>query len=144
MGEIRVSAERDVAAPAEVVRELLTDYARRPRFLTENYTDFGVDEGGAGAGTAFHYTFRAGRRVRGYRMRVEETPDGALVERDTGSSLVTTWRVTPAGPGSRVRVETSWTGGSGVGGFFERTFAPGALRRVYEQVLARLAQAAGR
>jgi hypothetical protein len=37
-----------------------------------------------------------------------------------------------------VRVRTTWNGAGGIGGFFERTFAPKGLRRVYDQVLERL------
>jgi hypothetical protein len=47
--------------------------------------------------------------------------------------------VTPADAGgSTVRVRTTWTGATGVGGFFERTFAPKGLRRVYLDLLGRL------
>jgi hypothetical protein len=60
-----------------------------------------------------------------------------------GSSLVTTWTIIPTASGrqSRVVVTTEWEGGSGVGGFFERTFAPMALRNIYTTMLERLAQA---
>jgi hypothetical protein len=37
-------------------------------------------------------------------------------------------------------VATEWEGGSGVGGFFERTFAPMGLRSIYTEMLNRLAQ----
>ena len=47
----------------------------------------------------------------------------------------------PADAGATtVRVRTTWNGAGGIGGFFERTFAPKGLRRVY----ARAARAAGR
>ena len=39
---------------------------------------------------------------------------------------------------STVSVETTWNGAGGIGGFFERTFAPGGLRRIYDGVLANL------
>jgi hypothetical protein len=53
--------------------------------------------------------------------------------------MVTTWTVSPAGDGARVRVTTTWSGASGVGGFFERTFAPRGLQRVYDEQLAKIA-----
>lgn len=54
--------------------------------------------------------------------------------------MVTTWIVTPAGEGkSRAVVTTVWDGAGGVGGFFERTFAPKGLGRIYDAVLAKLA-----
>ena len=34
--------------------------------------------------------------------------------------------------------ETTWNGAGGVGGFFEKTFAPGGLRRIYDGILANL------
>jgi hypothetical protein len=53
--------------------------------------------------------------------------------------MVTTWTLHPADAGlTTVRVRTTWDGAGGVGGFFERTFAPKGLRRVYEELLGRL------
>ncbi|MHB2024920.1 MAG: hypothetical protein ACYCO3_16635 [Mycobacteriales bacterium] len=40
-----------------------------------------------------------------------------------------------------MRVTTTWKSAGGVGGFFERTFAPRALGRVHEKALQRLAEA---
>ena len=37
---------------------------------------------------------------------------------------MSTWNVQPAGAGSSVTIESSWEGAGGIGGFFERTFAP--------------------
>jgi hypothetical protein len=71
---------------------------------------------------------------------VSEPTDGELVEKDRNSSMVTTWRVTPAGEGAaRVVVTTVWNGAGGIGGFFEKTFAPKGLGRIYDTVLAKLA-----
>ncbi len=46
--------------------------------------------------------------------------------------------MTPAGDRSRVRIETRWEGAKGIGGFFERLFAPPSLRRIYGDELRRL------
>jgi hypothetical protein len=35
-------------------------------------------------------------------------------------------------------VRTTWNGAGGIGGFFERTFAPKGLRRVYDRMLQSL------
>jgi hypothetical protein len=51
--------------------------------------------------------------------------------------------VTPRDGGSLVRIETVWQGAGGIGGFFERTFAPGVLRRLYSDELQRLDRYAG-
>ena len=37
-----------------------------------------------------------------------------------------------------MRVRSTWDGAGGIGGFFERTFAPRGLRRLYDGVLDRL------
>jgi Polyketide cyclase / dehydrase and lipid transport len=77
-------------------------------------------------------------------MRVEESAeDGLLVERDTQSSLVTTWTLTPAESGERtlVSLASRWEGAGGIGGVFERLFAPRALRRIYNEMLRRLSEA---
>jgi hypothetical protein len=68
----------------------------------------------------------------------EPTPGQTIVERDLDSSLATTWTVSPEGSGSRVRLETTWQGAGGIGGFFERTFAPRVLQGLYDEELDRL------
>jgi hypothetical protein len=144
MSHINVEVGRAVDAPPEEVYTFLADYRdKRPIILTSNFLDYTVEKGGRGAGTVISYRLRAGGRERPYRMQVEEPERGSmLVERDTGSSLVTTWRVSQGtAPGrSQVSVATEWEGGSGVGGFFERTFAPMGLRSIYTEMLNRLAQ----
>jgi hypothetical protein len=68
----------------------------------------------------------------------EPEPGRTLVESDAGSSLVTTFNVEPQGGKSLVRIHTSWDGAGGIGGFFEKTFAPRAMRRLYLDELDRL------
>jgi hypothetical protein len=140
---IEVQASQRFAAPPEAVRSLVGDYRRRGSLLSANYLDWTVESGGTGAGTVVTYRFQAGSRVRPYRLVVDEDADGSLVERDTSSSFVNRWSFRADGSGhTEVTLESSWTGGSGIGGFFERTFAPGALRRSHHQLLANLAREA--
>jgi hypothetical protein len=145
MSRIHVEVKREVTAPPERVHAFLADYTEsRPRILTDDFLDYRVEEGGVGAGTVIAYKLRAGRRERPYRMRVEEPNKGrTLTEQDTGSSLRTTWMVSPAAEGDKtlVRLESTWQGGAGIGGFFERLFAPAGLKRIYADVLKRLAEA---
>ena len=141
MGQVVATAERVVAAPAERVRAALADYSgTRPRLLPEQFSDYRVEGGGQGAGTQVHWRFAAtSKRVRDQGLVVTEPTADSLVESDANSSMVTTWTVLPADAGvSTVRVRTTWNGASGIGGFFERTFAPKGLRRTYEQILERL------
>ena len=139
MATIQVSAERTVDAPAETVYGYLADMREHhPRFLPPAFSDFEVESGGVGAGTITRFTLTAGGRTREYRMTVAEPQPGVLTETDSGSSLVTTFTVTPQASASRVRIFTSWEGAGGVGGFFERLFAPRVMRGIYADELERL------
>jgi uncharacterized protein YndB with AHSA1/START domain len=139
MAKVEASAERVIEAPADEVYSYLADMHAHQRFLPPAYSDFQIEEGGVGEGTVTRFKITAGGRVRDYRMRVTEpTPGRTLVETDTGSSLVTTFTVEPRDAKSLVRIATNWDGAAGIGGFFERAFAPRALNRLYLDELARL------
>jgi len=140
MGTIRVSAEREVAAPAEDVYGYIADMREHhPKFLPPAFSDFRVESGGVGAGTVTRFTVTAGRRNRAYRMQVAEPEPGrVLTETDTGSSLLTRFTVTPQGTNARVQIETTWEGAGGIGGFFERLFAPRVMQGIYADELERL------
>jgi uncharacterized protein YndB with AHSA1/START domain len=146
MAKVNATAERTIDAPAERVYGYLADMHQHPHFLPPEFSDFQVEEGGVGAGTVTRFAVTAGGRTRNYRMRVTEPEPGrTLVESDASSSLVTTFNVEPEGGKSLVRISTSWDGASGIGGFFERTFAPKAMRKIYLEELDRLnAYAQGR
>jgi Polyketide cyclase / dehydrase and lipid transport len=141
MATVTASATRAVDAPPERVLEFLRDYrSARPQILPDNYSAYRVESGGHGNGTVIGYHFAAGGRERDYRLAVEE--DGAgLVERDLLSSFVSHWTVVSEGAGAQVTVESSWDGATGIGGMFERTFAPLGLRRIYGEMLEKLASA---
>lgn len=139
MAEVQAKAEAEIAAPADVVYRLLRDAHQHHHILPPAFSDFTVESGGVGAGTVVNFTFTAGGRSRQYRMTMAEPEPGrVLTETDAGSSLVTAFTVDPAGDRSRVRITTTWQGAGGVGGFFEKRFAPKALRRIYEDELRRL------
>ena len=141
MSEVVATAEHVVRAPSERVIAALGDYeVTRPRLLPDQFSEYRVEAGGQGAGTRVHWRFAAtSKRVRDQLMTVTEPVPGTLVESDANSSMVTTWTVHSSDAGvSTVRVRTTWNGAGGVGGFFERTFAPKGLRRVYDEILGRL------
>jgi Polyketide cyclase / dehydrase and lipid transport len=141
MSKVVARASAPVPAAPEVVLEFLRDYREgRERILTDNYTAYRVEQGGKGEGTVYAYHFTAGGRERDYRLHVQEH-EGGLEERDQMSSFVSVWTVMPASGGSTVTIESSWDGAAGIGGFFERRFAPAGLRRIYAQVLSRLQDA---
>ncbi|HLY50090.1 MAG TPA: SRPBCC family protein [Solirubrobacteraceae bacterium] len=142
MGTLHVSAERLIDGPPDQVYAYLADMREHhPHFLPPAFSDFEVESGGVGAGTVTRFKLNAGGRTRSYRMQVAEPEPGrVLTESDTESSLVTTFTVEPNADRSRVAISTAWEGAGGIGGFFERTFAPRVMKRLYEDELERLNQ----
>ncbi len=140
MAQIRIAADRLIHAPAEKVYSYIADYREHhPCFLPTAFSDYHVEQGGVGAGTVVRFRLTVGRRSRLYRQQVAEPEPGrVLTESDLSSSAVTTFTVSPEGDHSRVQIVTTWKGAGGVGGFFERIFAPRALRRLYVDELERL------
>jgi hypothetical protein len=140
MAQLTVSAEQVIHADAATVYSYLADMTtHHPRFLPDAFSDFTVESGGIGAGTVTRFTVTAGGRARQYRMQVSEPEPGrTLTETDSNSSLVTSFTVDPLGDHARVRIVTTWNGAPGIGGFFERLFAPRAMRAIYLDELSRL------
>ncbi|MGW1886816.1 SRPBCC family protein [Streptomyces sp. NPDC001970] len=147
MAQVEATTERIIAADAETVFDTLADYKdSRAKLLPGHFSEYEVREGGDGEGTLVHWKLQAtSKRVRDCLLEVTEPTDGQLVEKDRNSSMVTTWTVTPApaaegrAASSRVVVTAVWNGAGGIGGFFERTFAPKGLARIYDELLAKLA-----
>lgn len=144
MGHIRVKSEQVVDARPEEVYAALKDYKHiRPKLLTPNFLNYQVKRGGVGNGTEVDYSLKAAGRERPYHVQVNETVKGKLLtERDTNSSLITRWTLLPVKDGKKTRVSLSseWEGAGGIGGFFERAFAPMGLRRIYGSMLSMLAR----
>lgn len=143
MAQVEATTERIIAADPETVFDALADYENtRAKLLPGHFGEYEVREGGDGEGTLVHWRLQAtSKRVRDCLLEVTEPSDGRLVEKDRNSSMVTTWTVTPAGEGSsKAVVTTVWDGAGGIGGFFERTFAPKGLGRIYDEVLEKLAK----
>ena len=140
MGKVQTSTEALVHAPADVVFGYLADMREHhPKFLPPAFSGFEVESGGVGAGTIIRFNLTAGGRTRQFRSEVAEPQPGrVLTESDTNSSAVTTFTVSPAGDNSNVRIDCEWNGASGIGGFFERTFAPRAMRGILADELTRL------
>ena len=135
-------AEAVISAPAERAYRAIADFRdEHPKFLPPAFSRFQVEEGGVGAGTIVSFRMTAGGRSRDYRSVVAEPEPGRiLTESDLNSSAVTTFTVAPerGDEHCRVRIETTWQGAGGIGGFFERLFAPRVLRRLYADELGKL------
>ncbi|MFF3742704.1 SRPBCC family protein [Streptomyces kronopolitis] len=143
MGQVEATTQREIAADPESVFDALADYSgTRQKLLPEHFSEYEVREGGDGKGTLVHWKLQAtSKRVRDCLLEVDEPTEGQLVEKDRNSSMVTTWVVTPSGEKrTKVTVTTTWTGAGGIGGFFEKTFAPKGLGRIYDVLLDNLAR----
>ena len=139
MGQVTATTTAHIAAPAQTVFAALADYAQvRPTILPSNYRDYRVDEGGQGAGTVVHWVLQATeKRSRDVLADVAVAGD-RITETDRNSTMVTTYTVTSVGDGAQVETTTSWKGAGGIGGFFEKTFAPKGLNRIQTELLGNL------
>jgi hypothetical protein len=137
MAEVRAVAEKTIAAPAEKVFAVVADTSRRSELLPEAYEGVRV----VGEPPVVSYTLNAGGRQRDYAMRQVPGEDSrSWTEEDEGSSLVTRWSFTPAAAGeTTVAITTTWQGAGGIGGFFEKTFAPKGVSKLHTQTLENLA-----
>ncbi|MDI9916272.1 SRPBCC family protein [Rhodococcus sp. IEGM 1379] len=144
MGQVSAMSSIVVATAPEKVLAALTDYETvRPRILSEQYLDYNVVEGGQGNGTVVRWTLKATEK-RSRNVESTVTVDGNVItEKDANSSLVTTWTVAPNGAGTTVTTLTQWKGATGIGGFFERTFAPKGLQSIQKKVLDNLKRELG-
>jgi uncharacterized protein YndB with AHSA1/START domain len=137
MAEVKATASRSIAAPVEKVFGLVSDSARRGELLPDAYADVNV----SGEPAVVRYRLHAGGRQRDYAMRQVPGEDSrSWREEDENSSLVTVWTLTPGSAGeTTVAMTTTWQGAGGIGGFFEKTFAPRGVSRLHHQTLENLA-----
>jgi len=139
MGQVSASSSVVINAEPDAVLTAVADYQTvRPKILSSHYSAYEVLEGGQGAGTVATWKLQATKsRVRDVKATVD-VAGKTVIEKDANSSMVTNWTVAPAGTGSTVTVKTSWQGAGGIGGFFEKTFAPLGLRKIQAEVLENL------
>jgi len=139
MGQVSASSTVLIDAEPATVLAAVADYeAMRPKILSAHYSGYRVLEGGQGEGTVAEWKLQATKsRSRDIKASVD-VAGRTVIEKDANSSMVTNWTVAPAGPGSSVTVKTSWQGAGGIGGFFEKTFAPLGLRKIQAEVLDNL------
>ena len=140
MADVTASTERIISAPAFTVRRFLADYTVRPTILTEAYSDYVLHSGTVGKGVVAGWKLAATKkRTRDVLVDVALPNHDTIVETDRNSSMVTTWTISAGPPNTcRVRISTTWKGAGGIGGFFEKTFAPKGLAAIYDGVLAKL------
>ena len=140
MGQVSASSTILIDAEPTVVLSAVADYSVvRPKILSPHYSNYQVLDGGQGRGTVASWKLQATKsRSREIRATVD-LAGRTVIEKDANSTLVTNWTVAPAGTaGSSVTVKTTWNGTTGIGGFFEKIFAPVGLRKIQDEVLANL------
>ena len=139
MGQVSAASSVLINATPEAVLAAVADYENvRGKILSSQYSGYQVLEGGQGAGTVVQWKLQATKsRVRDVKNAVD-VAGRTVIEKDQNSSMVTNWTVAPAGPGSSVTVKTTWNGAGGIGGFFEKTFAPLGLKKIQAEVLENL------
>src|SRR5262249_47827328 len=139
MGQVSAASTILVDAEPAATLAAVADYENvRPKILSPHYSEYQVLQGGQGPGTKAKWKLQATKsRVRDVEVNVD-VAGHTVIEKDANSSMVTNWTVAPAGPGSSVTVKTTWNGAGGIGGFFEKTFAPLGLKKIQAEVLANL------
>ena len=139
MGQVSASSTVLINAEPDAVFAAVADYQTvRPKILSSHYSGYQVLEGGQGAGTVATWKLQATKsRSREVKATVD-VAGHAVIEKDANSTMVSNYTVAPAGTGSTVTVKTSWQGAVGIGGFFEKTFAPIGLRKIQAEVLENL------
>lgn len=139
MGQVSAASTILVDAEPAAALAAVADYTSvRPKILSPHYSEYQVLQGGQGAGTIAKWKLQATKsRVRDVEVNVD-VAGHTVIEKDANSSMITNWTVAPAGPGSSVTVKTTWNGAGGIGGFFEKTFAPLGLKKIQAEVLANL------
>lgn len=139
MTDLRITAERVMDVPADVVYRCIADYREHHRpggFLPPAFSDFRIERGGVGAGTVVSFkTTLAGRTRRMTQSITEPLPGRVLVE--SGDGVRTTFTVEPEGMRTRVRFDTLMEA-RGLAGLLTRLFAPRLLRPLYADELERL------
>ncbi|MDQ1182324.1 carbon monoxide dehydrogenase subunit G [Rhodococcus sp. SORGH_AS303] len=141
MAKVSASSSLTISAAPDKVLAALSDYETvRPRILPEQYRDFAVVEGGQGDGTVARWVLQATEKRSRNVLATVSVSGATVTEKDANSSMVTTYLVAPSGSGSSVTTTTEWTGAGGVGGFFEKTFAPLGLKKIQAQLLQNLSR----
>ena len=142
MGQVKAESSLTIPVSQEQALAAVADYREvRPAILSDHYRDYQVLEGGSGSGTVAQWTLQA-TKSRSRNIKASVVADGSTVtEKDANSSLVTVWKVAPAGSSAaQVTVTTTWKGAGGVGGIFEGIFAPLGLKKIQGEVLGTLAK----
>jgi hypothetical protein len=140
MSKVRISAERLIDAPADVVYTCIADYQHHhrpsPGFLPSAFHDQQIIRGGFGDGTLIRFSMTLAGRARTLTTEITEPEPGrVLVESD--AQVRTVFTVEPVGRQCRVRFDTVMQA-RGLEGIMLRLFARRLLEPLYADEQARL------
>lgn len=144
MSQIHVAVARVIAARPETIYAVISDYrVGHPAILPKRYfTDYAVEQGGQGAGTAVRVTLKAFGSVNRFRLEVSEPEPGrVLAERDVDGGAATTFTLEPLAGGQQtnVTIATDFPGRSGLAGGVEKWIKSWVTQRIYAAELEQLA-----
>ena len=136
-----ISVSRTIAAPAEEVYKIISNYrVTHPLILPKPYfLSLEVEVGGIGAGTIIQFQMRMFGQTQTFRAQISEPEPGhVLVETDRASGVVTRFIVLPlkGEPGAQVTISTELQGRNVLEGFLAKWM----LRKIYVQELELLAR----
>lgn len=143
----RVSASRQIAAPARKVYDIIADYHNgHPRILPKPYfLSLNVEKGGYGAGTVINFQMQLMGRIQSFHSSITEPEPGhTLVETDSNTGAITTFTIDPRSTGKEalVTITTTTTVPDGVLGKVQGWLTTRLLHPIYEKELAQLAAVA--
>lgn len=138
-----------IDAPPEDVYAVLADYRHgRPQIVPQAYLrQLELETGGQGEGTIIRYHKRLFGIERLGRATVHEPEPGRLLtERETTTSLVTTFAVTPVNNGhqTHIQIAARWEPAHSLIGKLEQALYPYVMRRMFAQELDLLAKFVGK
>lgn len=139
MLQTRISIERVVEAPADVVYHCIANYREHHRpegFLPPVFSDFRVQHGGVDDGTVISFNMKLGGRTTAVTQRISEPQPGRVLV-ESGGGGQTTFTVEPEGQRCHVRFDTVLET-NGLQGLMTRLLAPRLLKRAYAEELERL------
>jgi hypothetical protein len=136
------------APPADVYAVLADYHHGHPQIVPSSYLrQLEVEAGGQGEGTIIRYRKRLFGLERQGRATVHEPEPGRLLtERETTSSLVTTFAVTPVNNGKQTHVQIAarWEPAHTLRGKLEQALYPYGMHRMFVQELNLLAKFVGK
>jgi hypothetical protein len=142
MSDLRITVSDVVAAPADQVYAVITDYHKgHPAILPKPpFGEVTIEQGGVGAGTVVRVPMSVMGNARIYRLTVSEPEPGrVMAEGDPNAGTFTTFALESLGPThTQVTITTDFRLSLGFRGLLERLTMPSIVRPIYRKELKNL------